>query len=60
MTSEEKIAARDKLLKRACAWKDRKFAKRGLSGRAREAAQTEIELAEHDLLEAAEKYEKEK
>lgn len=60
MESEQKIALRDKVLSKACSWLDSRNAKAALTGAAKEVAKSKQRLAENELAEATEKYQKEK
>lgn len=59
MESDQKRAARDKLVSKACKWLDCRSAKAGLTGQAKEAAKSRQTSAENELAEATEKYQKE-
>lgn len=59
MESEKKIAARDKVIERAGAWLGRRNTKAGLTGEAKNQANTKLRESERDLADAVEKFEKE-
>lgn len=60
MDSEKKLAARDKVVSKACDWLGSRNAKHGLTGDAKDRAQSKIRKSEYALAEATEKYQKEK
>lgn len=60
MESDQKRAARDKLVSKACTWLNYRSEKVALTGAAKEAAKGRQRVAEHELAEATEKYQKEK
>jgi hypothetical protein len=60
MESDQKIAARDKVVSKACSWLDRRNAKPGLTGKAKDRAQSKFRESENELAEAAENFQKAK
>lgn len=59
MESEKKIAARDKLVSKACTWLDSRNAKNALTGAAKQVAKSKQRDRENELAEAVEKFQKE-
>lgn len=60
MESDKKIAARDKLVIKACTWLDSRQAKASARGESKASAQFKHKKDGDELAEAVEKYQKEK